>query len=227
MSVPDDVMRLESLEEANIRGHLSIEDLVRRQIDRCNMTMGGLDETIFHANVRALMKMLPSKKLADIEDRGIEYNTTVKEWHYEQWCGINMGTPQNPITTDDEPPKDDWSNVISPRPNEYTQTDYEKLYELVIQGFESVGLTWRIEAKVVEFGKVIRSKIPGNVITDAQNAVVGVLLKARENLIQSGREEKKGAELKKIITEANYINYADLAEELRHLTPATPQFEAE
>lgn len=225
MSVPQDIERLQSLEEASIRGHLQIEDLVRRQMDRCNMTMGAEDTTIFEANVRALMKMLPSTKLDDVLRRESEYNETVRDWHYEYWCGTKMGTPENPITTDDEPPNDDRSNVISPTPISYTQTDYEKLYELVIQGFESVGLTWRVDAKVAEFGKVIRTTIPSNVITDGQNAVVQVVLDTRAAMIQRARETKKGAELRKVIEIANHIGYTELVEELRYLTPPTPVFE--
>lgn len=225
MSVPQDVERLESLEEASIRGHLSIEDLVRRQVDRCNMSMGGDNTSIFDANVRALMKMLPSTKLDEILRRESEYNEVIHDWHYEYWCNVKMGTPDHPITSDDEPPNEDRSNVISPNPVSYTQTDYEKLYELVIQAFESVGLTWKVEARVAEFGKVIRTTIPGNVVTDAQNAVVQVVLDARATLIQKARETKTGAELRKAITTANHVGYTEIVEELRYLTPPTPVFE--
>jgi len=171
------------------------------------------------------MKMLPSTKLNEILMKSNDYNETISDWHYEYWCGTKMGTPENPITTDDEPPNEDRSNVISPTPISYTQTDYEKLYELVIQGFESVGLTWRIEARVAEFGKVIRTTIPGNVITDAQNAVVQVVLDTRAAMIERARETKTGAALRKDIETANHIGYTEIVEELRYMSPPTPVFE--
>ena len=225
MSVPQDIERLESLEEASVRGHLQIEDLVRRQMDRCNMSMGGADTSIFEANVRALMKMLPTSKLNELLGKENDYNEVVHDWQYEYWCGVKMGTPQHPITSDDKPPNEDRSNVISPTPTSYTQTDYEKLFELVIQSYESVGLTWKVEPRFAEFGKVIKTTVPSNVITDAQNAVVQVVLDTRASLILRAKETKTGVELRKAIVAANNVGYTEIVEELRNLTPPTPVFE--
>jgi len=191
------------------------------------MSMGAEDPAIFEANVRALMKMLPSTKLNEILSRAGEYNEEVKSWHYEYWCGTKMGTPEHPITTDDAPPNEDWSNVISPTPITYTQTDYEKLYEIVLQAFESVGLTWKVESRTVEFGKVLKTDVPSKVVTEAQNAVVEVILDARKEIIEKARRTKKGAELRSTINAANTISFAEVVEELRYLTPPTPVFEEE
>jgi hypothetical protein len=225
MSRPQIVRELEDLESVEIRGQLSIEDLVRRQIDRCNMSMGSVEPSVFEAHVRALMTMLPSNKFTDVMNRSDEYNKEVHEWHHESWCGIQMGTPENPITTDDKPPKEDWSNVISPRPTTRTETDYEKLYKIVLQAFESVGLTWKVEQKVAEFGKIVETPIPSNLVERASQAVVDVLLKGRAELIEAAKKKESKPERRAGMVQANQMSYADLVEQLRDLTPPTPVFE--
>lgn len=225
MSIPEVVEELKALEEVEIRGQLSIEDLVRRQIDRCNISMSGPDPSVFEANVRALMTMLPSNKYQQILSAADEYNSEIHDWQYEQWCGINMGTPDDPITTDGGKPKEDWSNVISPKPVSRVETDYEKLYEVILRTFEAVGLTWRVEPKVAEFGKVIRAKIPSPLVDRAARAVVDVLLRGRAKMIERANKLQSKAERRALIERANQIGYTAIIEELRELTPATPVFE--
>lgn len=205
MSQKQIVEELKSLEELTIRGHLSIEDLVRRQIDRCNLSMSGMDPSIFEANVRALLSMLPSHKRAEVMTRENDFNTTGTEYEFQYNCNMRMGTPDNPVTSDGLPPNEDRSNVISPVPVEVERTDYEKLYEIIIESLESVGLTWNIEAKFVEHGAVVDTTVPPNITQKSAQAVVDVLLEAR----------KKSPDL----------TFSMIVETLRDQEPPTPVFE--
>ena len=173
------------------------------------------------------MVMLPSSKYREVLGRSDEYNDEISGWSYEEWCGIKMGTPEAPITVDNEPPNESWSNVISPKPTTSTETDYEKLYEVILQTFESIGLTWKVESRLAEFGKVIRVSIPSSLIGDASKGVVKALLKGREKMINRAKSSKSmtRGEKKAMIERANQIGYAAIVEELRELTPPTPVFE--
>ncbi len=220
MSIPDMVRELESLEAVKIRGTLSIEDLVRRQIDRCNMSIAAADPSIFEGNVRALMKHLPINVYQVVLGRQGEFNSTVEDYHYRETCGHNIGTVKNPYVSVPGHPEWDFLldipkpyrethmdeiDIISPIRSEETITDYEKLYEIILQSFEGLGLTWNIEKRTVEMGRVIKTKIPDWFVNEAEQAIVDVMMKARaEN------------------NELNEITYNLLVEELRERTPATP-----
>ena len=218
----DDVLRLESLQEVSIRGNLSIEDLVRRQIDRCNQSLANPDPSIFEANVRALLAMLPSKKYKEVIEQSHLYNTTTRTWRYKYWCGVPQGSPEAPITSDGKPPKDDWSNVISPVPVEETETDYERLYEVILQAFESINLTWRVEQKVAEFGKVHEMKVPPVIVRAAAEAVSEVLVSARKELIAAAMKRMDKQELRDYIKKINEISYHDVVAELPYIKQAVP-----
>lgn len=227
MSQPAIARELGELESVSIRGHLSIEDLVRRQIDRCNVSMSGADQSIFEANVRALMTMLPSHKLSEVMKRKDEYNVKIDDWRYEENCGARMGTPSTPITSDGRPAKEDWSNVISPVPVSYTQTDYEKLYEIIMQGYESLNLTWRVDPKVAEFGKPIVQTfpVPADVLKQATKAVVDVLLKSRASMIEKAKLLETRADRRKAVEKANQFGFAVIVEAMREVMPSTPVYE--
>lgn len=220
MSIPEMVKELESLEAVKIRGSLSIEDLVRRQIDRCNMSIAAADPSIFEGNVRALMKHLPTNKLKEVIGKQEEFNSTVEGYVFKETCGYNIGTVKNPFVS--VPGHPEWEffldipkpyreahmdeiDILSPIKTEETVTDYEKLYEIVLQSFEGLGLTWNIERRTVEMGRVIKTGIPDWFVNEAEQAIVKVIMKART-------EDSK----------LNEITYNLLVEELRERTPATP-----
>jgi hypothetical protein len=116
-------------EEPGIQGKVSIEDLVRRQIDR-TLISESTDPTLFEANVQLLMSMLPSGKLKALYAREAEFKTKIVDMRPE-WCGRRVG----PLKTE-------------------KQTDYLKLFELVLEAFEDCGLTWKIKNETVELGRV-------------------------------------------------------------------------
>jgi len=220
MSIPEMVRELESLEEIRIRGTLSIENLVRRQIDRCNMSISAADPSVFEGNVRALMKHLPANTYKEVLGRQSEFNSAVESYVFKETCGHNIGTVKNPFVS--VPGHPEWGflldipkpyrethmdeiDILSPIKVEETVTDYEKLYEVVLQALEGLGLTWNIEKRTVEMGKVIKTKIPDWFIDNAEQAVVDIMMKART-------QDSK----------FNEITFNLLVEELRERTPPTP-----
>lgn len=220
MSIPEMVRELESLEEIRIRGTLSIENLVRRQIDRCNMSIAAADPSVFEGNVRALMKHLPANTHQEVLGKQSEFNSTVESYVFKETCGHNIGTVKNPFVSVPGHPEWDFLldvpkpyretrmdeiDIISPIKVEETVTDYEKLYEVVLQALEGLGLTWNIEKRTVEMGKVIKTKIPDWLVNNAEQAVVDIMMKART-------QDSK----------FNEITFNLLVEELRERTPPTP-----
>ena len=220
MSIPGMVNELESLEPIRIRGTLSIEDLVRRQIDRCNMSISAADPSVFEGNVRALMKHLPAETYEEVLNKQSEYNTTVESYVYKGTCGHNIGTPKNPFVSVPGHPEWDFLldipkpyreahmeeiDILSPIKVEAPETDYEKLYEVILQAFQGLGLTWNVENRTVEMGKVIKTGIPSWFIDNAEQAIVDVMMKGRA-------EDSK----------LNEITYNSIVEELRERTPPTP-----
>lgn len=221
MSTPDMVEQLEALENIRIKGSLSIEDLVRRQIDRCNMSISSADPEVFNSNVRALMKHLPGKKYDVIMGNSTDYNTTHESYVFKNTCGHDIGTVKNPFVT--VPGHPEWEffldipkpyrkrykdeiSIISPVKVEETTTDYEKLYRIVLEAFESQGLTWRVEGRTVEMGK--KDKDPKSydyLVREIRDSIIGILTEARED-----------------IEELNDVSYNQIIEQLRELTPPTP-----
>jgi len=126
--------------EPEIRGELRIDELVWRQIERTN-TSASQDENLFASNVRTLMSLLPRHKRTELEARVDEYTYPVQRWEYKYCCGVPMGTPEEPV-------------LGSPRPVEELETDWYKLYEMILNAFEECGLSWKVERETIEIGRV-------------------------------------------------------------------------
>jgi len=120
-----------SEDEIKIHGSLSPEDLVRLQINRCNVTSSLADRGIFNANVLALMRNLPSHKLLELKNMRGEYTDIVTIYKYKYSCGRPMGTPENPIYRNNEGDWD-WDGgdpiLVSPIPVDVEVVDYDKLF---------------------------------------------------------------------------------------------------
>jgi hypothetical protein len=145
------------LSSASLRGKLPIGDLIRYQILKCLEV--GTEES--ENAIVTLHNMIP-KSWWDDELRE-DVNKTEEEvtvWDYQKWCGVNMGTPNNPITSDGKPPDEDWSNVISPLPRTTTVTNYDELFHACLNLFDRRGL----------FMEKMRTEvIPGSLIEDYEN----------------------------------------------------------
>lgn len=142
-------------ENQKIQGKLELEDIVRRQIDRCNTS--AMDTSLFSINVKMLMNLLPSRRLKELQDMKNEYVEEVENWKFEYWGSIPLGTIEKPyyVNTPDSAYYDGGEPILkSPiRVKEYV-TNYEKLYTLVLEMLEQVGLTWRQQVVEIEGGSV-------------------------------------------------------------------------
>lgn len=150
-----------SEDEIRLRGSLSPEDLVRLQINRCNVTSSYPDREVFNANVLTLMRNLPSHKLVELKLQKKEYTTKTTVYQYKRSCGRLMGTPENPIYRNK---KDDWNwdggdpILVSPVPVDVEMTDYDKLFELVMMKLEEAGLTWKVDMAMVDGGRIEKKR---------------------------------------------------------------------
>lgn len=208
---------LKNLENVKIRDRVPMPQSVYLQIERCNMSISNIDESIFEANVRALLAMLPITKKDEVLRRSGDYNKDITGWTYESACGHNIGNPENPVTWDDKPPKRDeygrieWDdpNIYSPKPVTSTETDYEALYNVILNALQEASITWRTDDRYAVMGKVIKTQVPDS-IRDKIAKIVGLE-------IVKYREDPKNKEL----------NYPMIIEALKLATPSTPLLEYE
>lgn len=128
------------LREPEIRAQLSIEELVRRQIERINISTS-FDQKVFARNLGALKAMLPERKRAQVEEKASEYLYIIENWQYKYNCGTPIGTPEHPI-------------MGSPTLIETIKVDWDKLYELMMNALEESGTTWKVEKELIELGRV-------------------------------------------------------------------------
>jgi hypothetical protein len=142
-------------ETQRILGKLELVDLVRWQINRCNVSAG--DEMLFDRNVVMLMNMLPSNRLAEIKNLESDYIDEGEVWVYKHKGGKNLGSIERPFyrNTEDDPNWDGREPIlVSPIKTKVKTINYDKLYTLVLRLLEEAGLTWREEQIEIESGKV-------------------------------------------------------------------------
>lgn len=130
----------ELLNSIPIKGELNIEQLVFLQImHTCQSALQ--DEELFAANVRLLLSTVPSHKRLEILKNEGEYKSTVEQWQYKYWCGVQLGTPEHPING-------------SPVLIEEEVVDWHKLFEIILGSLEECGVTWKRDTWTIEVGKV-------------------------------------------------------------------------
>jgi len=161
---------LQQLEkELALREKLDTTTILFRQIERCDISAINPDPSIFETNVRILLSKLPSPTILKIRARSEEFNETVSEPQIESWCGV-------PIVD-----YDDKGEPLPPKMSEREQTDYEKLYEIIMQELEILKITWTIEQSTVELGKVRTDEqiVPGEVVKFAKQTLQRFIIDAR------------------------------------------------
>jgi len=134
---------------------LELDELLRWQINRCNVT--SIEPELFQRNVEMLMMMLPSGRLAEILGREKEYVDEVEAYMYKYKGGRQLGTPENPfyVNKPEDPNFDGGKPIlISPIKAKTKTKNYDKLYMLVLKLLEESGLTWRTDTVEIEGGSV-------------------------------------------------------------------------
>jgi len=102
--------------------------------------INGNDPWIFETNIRKLLAWVSDEIRQNIFERSGEFNSVIVNFDYKRLCGHDVGSLDNPKTTDDVPVKRlkdgsvDWSdpNIFSPTKLEHPDTDYEKLFNVIV-----------------------------------------------------------------------------------------------
>lgn len=132
------------LGDAPIKGQMNIEYLISRQV----LTTGQSatqDESLFSANVRILLSMIPKRRRDDITNRRDEYTSINTHYEYKYNCNVRMGTPEEPI-------------LGSPWVVTEEVSDWHTLFQIIMEALEEEGITWKrdnwtVEAKRIKDGK--------------------------------------------------------------------------
>src|SRR5208283_1082774 len=142
---PEELNLPENLrEETPIHSKVDIEQIVFRQMLLTNQA-ASQDESIFAANVRVLLSFLPNQKKQEVKERSAEYTSTNQSWQYKNFCGVPLGTPEEPING-------------SPCLLTEDVTDWHQLYEIILYTFETLGITWKTDTFTVEAMKALEDK---------------------------------------------------------------------
>ena len=97
-STPSDgALSIRSEDETSFRENLDPEQLVRLQINRCNIARSSGDEELFNNNVLGLLALVPSGKREEIEERATEYTEEVNDYEYTYRYGRPLGSVENPF----------------------------------------------------------------------------------------------------------------------------------
>lgn len=123
-------------DDTPIHGQLDIEQLLFRQIERTNQA-AVQDETLFAANVRILLSMIPTNKREEVHARHDEYTSTQQRWEHKYCCGVPMGTPEEPVNG-------------SPALIEEEVIDWHMLHQCIMEALEMSNLTWKRESWTVD-----------------------------------------------------------------------------
>ena len=138
----------------NFQQKIEIEDLVFEEIRKILSAAYEGDEDRYANAVESLLSMLPNENVKRIEENKEAYITTIEQPIYKYSCGHQMGSVENPVYINK---KSDWNYdpnindgkpiLVSPKLIEVTQTDYSKLYRLILTELESIGVTWKTEPR--------------------------------------------------------------------------------
>lgn len=129
MSLPEP-----SDEDIEIRGRMDIEDIVKYQINRCNISATDPNPKIFESNVLTCLDLLPAHKRKNVLENTKAYGDEQDVEEYDMWAGIQL--------------------IDTKRVVKKFITDYHKLYRVILDAFADSGLTWKVEEELVERGKV-------------------------------------------------------------------------
>jgi len=169
----------EPQDSTNFQQRVDIQYLVLLQIQKCSTSAYESDEISFSNAVESLLAMLPKENRLRIESDKVKdsYVTKVEQPVYKYSCGKPMGTLENPIFRNN---KSDWNYqggdpiLVSPTVEEVEQTDYQKLYKIVMGELELIGATWKTEPRD-RIGKRIKQP-PTPLITLKDGSQVRILI---------------------------------------------------
>jgi hypothetical protein len=139
------------MDSATFNQKIDIEWIIHQQILKVNnAAFSGLESEYSNA-IESLLMLLPKVNQEKIENKKEEYEETSEKPVFKMSCGRPMGSVENPVyrnkPTDWNYDKSRPAELVSPTMLETTTTNYQTKYKLILQELESLGITWRVEAK--------------------------------------------------------------------------------
>lgn len=139
------------------REKLDVASVFMRQLERVHIAASHHDPTLFEENVWALLDILPTTYRNVIyDDREGEYNSDITRFQYDNFCGVQLGTQENPIMQEndygtpyqvkrDKDGNIDWGdpNIVSPHLVIETVTNYQSLRRIILEEAENAGILWQ------------------------------------------------------------------------------------
>lgn len=186
-------MMMDSLFDIRIKGKVDVIWRLQKQLERCNMILAMGNIEAFESSVLALKGDLPMGVKKAVLARTDEFNSTPIRYEYTNCCGVNVGTPDNPMISVEghrewdfldqvpKPFRDEYKDrihTVSPRRIEETETDYIDLYEIIKEELERAGSTWQYEKKIPKAMK-IQEKLPKHIVKEIVGNRVDFLLNLR------------------------------------------------
>ncbi len=175
-------------EEVGFRENLDPEQLVRLQINRCNIMLTGGDEVMFANAVKSLLAIIPSGKRGEIEaikrsylknqpelkkriEEAVEEERDKLEAELER---LEEGSYIRKVPrlryeyycgvrlgTEERPMLNDDGTPRSPVLEEFEETDYYRLFTIIQDKLEEANLSWKQELGNEEGGKIdVKKKDP-------------------------------------------------------------------
>ncbi len=204
--------------DKEIKGKIDAPWGYARQRERCNVLMAGENLIAFESSVRALLGDLPLHIKTDVVARKTEFNAIPpSSYKYMNNCGVNIGTPDNPLVSVVDHPEWDFMNEVPEyfRDNHEDKitilspieiigveyTDHEKLFEIIKEEGERGGLGWKYDSARKETGPV-EIILPAGLSRDIEKVIVKQLIEHR----------KKG----------KMYSWADMIGAMQPRTPRTP-----
>jgi hypothetical protein len=141
---------IEPQDTTNFQQKLDITFLTLQQMQKVSQSAFEGDEIKYSNAIESLLAMLPKANREKIEANKDAYITKIEQPRYKYSCGKPMGTIENPVYRNNPL---DWNykggkpELVSPVVEEVEQVDYAKLYKLILEELEDVGVTWKQEAR--------------------------------------------------------------------------------
>lgn len=130
--------------EIPLHAKLGIEQIVYRHILE-TLKSASEDESIFAANVRSLLSLVPPNKKQEILDRHDEYESIDEHWEFKKLCGVNMNPSNDPTLRE---------QLGSPYKITIPNTDWHELFGIICEAFYELGVTWKQDVFNVEIKRV-------------------------------------------------------------------------
>jgi hypothetical protein len=113
------------------QGSIDQEQIIRLQLNRCNVIGSTGDEALFGSAVNILLNNIPPQKRIEIEDMDEDYKEPYEELVFDKINKWKIGTVEHPVMV---------NGRLSPRIEQRVSVDYYKLLALINLKLAEAGL---------------------------------------------------------------------------------------